>query len=154
MWAFYWDWFGAPPPLDEAARRMRLRRDVLRIARRVTEEAYQSSYDMMPIIVKASGGRDAPTDDELESMTGNANAILNLSLVRVRSLYTQPHKYVGGDFGNSHDGDLGTYVLTGFATFGLGFFAWPYLYHKLGRMYPSRYYRVYYDVSLDRKQRN
>jgi len=130
-------------------KRMRLRRDVLRIVRRVADEAYEDRDDLMSVIVKASGGQDVPTHDELESMREDANAMLDPSLVRVTSLYTQPHKYVGGDFCNTHDGDLGTYFLTGFATLGLELFAWPFLYDALGRMYPSRYY----NVSFDRKRK-
>jgi len=150
MWAFLWDFSGSPPQPNEAdMKRMRLRRDVLRIVRRVTEEAYGDRDDLMPIIVKASGGRDVPTHEELERMREDANAMLDPSLVRVKSLYTQSHKYVGGDFCNTHDGDIGTYLLTGFATLGLGFFAWPFLYDAFGRMYPSRYY----NVSFDRKRK-
>jgi len=140
-----------PGGCSPEARLNRLELDGERIARRVIESAHKSDLDYMPIVVKAAGRRDKPTNTELESIKERANDVIPPTLARVSCLRPQPHKYIGGDFSNTHDGDLDLYLLIGFATLGMGFFVMPYVYNMLGKLNPSAYYRVYYKTSEERK---
>jgi len=140
-----------PRGRSSKARSNRLKLDGQRIARRVIESVHKSDPDYMPIVVKATGGRDKPTTTELESIKECTNAVMPATLACVSSLKSQPHRFIGGDFSNTYDGYLELYLLVGFATLGVGFFVMPYVYNMLGKLNPSAYYRVYYKTSEERK---
>jgi len=129
------------------SRRIRLALDGERIAQSVTRAVRAMDWDCTRIAVKATNPRDRPTAFELDAIKKRANEML-FPAARVRRLRTDPHGYIGRDFYNSYDGDIGKYVAFVIATLGAGVFVVPLVYHLWGGLNPTAYYHVDFRVRI------